>query len=83
LGKAKHDKIIETLRQFEIPKPKKPLSYQDLWTAMRRDKKAIAGKVKMVLLSENGKPLVAQSVASSDVMLALIEMSEEGLLSIK
>ncbi len=82
LGKSKHDLMISHLRQFEVPTPKKSLSYQDLWHAMKRDKKSESGRVRMVLISDFGRPLVGQDVSSSDVMLALIEMAEEGLLSL-
>jgi len=82
LGKSKHDLMISHLRQFEVPTPKKSLPYQDLWHAMKRDKKSESGRVRMVLLSDFGRPMIGQEVSSSDVMLALIEMAEEGLLSL-
>lgn len=83
LGKSAHDQLIHVLRRFPVPRLKSALSYQELWLAMRRDKKSESGKVKMVLLSGIGKPLVGQEISSSDVMLALIEMSEQGMVKIK
>lgn len=82
LPKSKHDVWIQALRQYPVPRLKTPIRYQEFWRACGRDKKAEHGQVKMVLVSDIGKLHLGQTVSSSDIMLALIEMSQDRLIKI-
>ena len=65
----------EAARVEELLRPRRPRVDPDVaWTALQRDKKARAGRVKLVLLEAPGKPCTREDVPEQDVRRALAEL---------
>lgn len=70
------DTVEDTLQRWELPVRYSGYDPQQLWEAMRHDKKWRGGQPHLILLEGVGKPVIRDDVPPGDVLAALEEVRE-------
>lgn len=70
------DVVEDTLRRWDLPVRYSGYDPQQLWEAMRHDKKWRGGQPHLILLEGVGKPVIKTDVPPGDVLAALEEVRE-------
>jgi len=71
LGPSQAQRITNILSKLELPTTTSPLDPGSIWQIMQHDKKALAGKVRMVLPTEIGKVDIYDDITPAEVAQAV------------